>query len=103
MADLAVLVELEDAEAHAVQAALTEGVVEERGDGLGSVALVPLLRMPHYDGELRRGVRLADVHEAEDAYGLPLVLEMDGKGVVSRGVFSVFEEPFDCGRVHGSR
>ena len=41
-----VLVELEDAEAHAVQAPLSEGVVEERGDRLGSVAVVPVSGCP---------------------------------------------------------
>ena len=46
-----------------------EGVVEERGDGLGSVAVVPVLRMPHYDGELRRGVRLADVQRLSTPMG----------------------------------
>ena len=34
--------------------------------------------MPHYDGELRRGVRLA-VQRLRYAYGLPLVLEVDGQ------------------------
>ena len=37
------------------------------------------------------------------AYGLPLVLEVDGKRVVRRGVFPVLEEPLDGGRAHGSR
>src|SRR4028119_34996 len=66
------VVEIEDAQADAVQAQVLEGVAHDHRYGLGPVAMAPVVRSAHDNGQLRREVCLADIHQADDADGLLL-------------------------------
>src|ERR687893_805847 len=95
------VVEIEDAEAHAIQAEVLEGVLHDQPYGLGAVAVAPIVRAADDHGQLRRLVRLAQVHQANDADGLLLSHGMYGERVVRGGELALLEEPLDGGAPEG--
>src|SRR5918997_666586 len=96
------VVEIEDAEAHAVQAEVLESVLHDQPYGLGAVAVAPVVGAADDHGQLRRLVRLAQVHQADDADGRLLSGGMYGEGIVRGGELALLEEAPDGGSPKGS-
>lgn len=87
------LVELEDAQADAAQATLLEAVAQDLAYRIRPVTPTPILRRSDDDREVRRTIRLADVHEAYDPDRTSPTMRVDGEGILRRRELPVLEEP----------
>src|ERR671910_3820738 len=97
------LVEVEDAQGHAVETQIFEGVAQDQAYRLRAETLVTGLRFSHDHGKVRRGIGLADVRQADHTYRLVYALPVNGERVVCGRLLPLLEEPLDPCSLHRPR